>query len=126
MYDRIRLASFAHRIAKADRVVGTYARSSATLTLTGEDARSVVRAVSLAAPHRPPFGMASSCSYFSKAMFYNGTNVLDYVVVCGPYFLIHSDPPYEEDRCHQPLPRGERDDERRDRSRRQHRSQREE
>jgi hypothetical protein len=97
MYDRIRLASFAHRIAKADRVVGTYARSSASLTLTGEDARSVVRAVSLAAPHRPPFGMASSCSYFSKAMFYNGTNVLDYVVVCGPYFLIHSDPPYEDE-----------------------------
>jgi hypothetical protein len=97
-YDTTRLAKFAHRIADTDRIVGTYARSSVSLTLTGDDARKVVRAVSSAKSDRPPFGMKSSCSFFGKATFFRGTNVLDHIEMCGSLFLIHySEPPFRDD-----------------------------
>ena len=91
-YDAACRASFAHRIADADRVVGTYARSSVSLTLTGDDARKVVRAISSASSDRPPWGMATSCMFMCRVTFFRGTNVLDDIEVCSSLFLIRRPP----------------------------------
>jgi hypothetical protein len=97
LYDFFRLARFAHQIAQTDRIVTTRVRSSVSLTITGEAARKVVRAVSSAASHRPPFGMATSCSFMEKATFYRGTNVLGDIEICSSLFLIRgAQPPFIE------------------------------
>jgi len=97
-YDAARLAMFAHRIAGADRVVGTYLKSSVSLTLTGEDARRLTKAVSTASSDRPPYGRASSCSFLGQATFFKGTNLLDHIEICSSLFLIHnSQPPFQDD-----------------------------
>jgi hypothetical protein len=98
LYDSLRLARFAHRIADTDRIVTTFARSSVSLTITGDDAKKVVRAVSSASSDRPPFGMASSCSFMARATFFRGTNVLDDIEICSSLFLIHeTEPPFRDD-----------------------------
>jgi hypothetical protein len=97
-FDSARLAAFRHRIADADRVVGTHASSAVSVTLTGDDAVRLIRAVSSASSHRPPYGMASSCSFLGKATFFKGTNILDHIEICSSLFLIHyNEPPFQDD-----------------------------
>ena|ERR1035438_3138867 len=97
-YDSARRAMFAHRIADTDRIVATYAGSSVSLTVTGDDAKKVVQAVSSATSDRPPFGMANACSFMAKATFFKGTNILDHIEICSSLFLIHySEPPFQDD-----------------------------
>jgi hypothetical protein len=107
-YDAVCRASFAHRIADTDRVVGTFSRSPVSVTLTGDDARKVVRAVSSASSDRPPWGMETSCSFMCRVKFFRGTNVLDDIEVCSSLFLIrrlplfldgydHRLPPFRDD-----------------------------
>jgi|SRR5437899_1842192 hypothetical protein len=89
---------FVHRIADADRVVGTYAGSPVSVTITGEDAKRVVRAVSSSSPARPGFGRDWACAFMVKATFFRGTNALDDIEMCGSLFLLHhTKPPYRYD-----------------------------
>jgi hypothetical protein len=93
-YDAARLAIFAHRIANADRVVGTWSGSSASLTLTGDDAQKIVRAVSSAVSARMP-DKQFALLYPERATFYKGTNVLGQIGMAGSLFLVnHSEPPF--------------------------------
>jgi hypothetical protein len=93
-YDAARLARFAHRIADTDRIVGTWEHSPVHLTLTGDDARKVVRAVSSAASARLP-NAELACMYSAKAIFYRGTNVLGHIEMCNSLFLLKfSQPPF--------------------------------
>jgi hypothetical protein len=97
-YDSARLAMFVHRVADADRVVGTYARASVSVTVTAEDAKKIVRAVSSATPARPGYGKDWACVYDIKATFFKGTNALDYIEMCEGLFLLHdTKPPYRYD-----------------------------
>ena len=97
-YDAARLAPVAHRIADADRIVGTYARSSVSVTVRGDDAKRIIRAVSSGSPARPSFGMDWACIYDVKATFFKGTNVLDDIEICSSLFLLHhSKPPFRDD-----------------------------
>ena len=97
-YDAWRLARFAHRIAAADRIVGTYAQSPVALSFAGEDVTKVVLAVSSASPDRPPLGTVTSCSFCGKATFLKGTKVLDDIETCGSLFLIrHHYPPFQDE-----------------------------
>jgi len=91
-YDAARLAIFAHRIAGADRVVGTCSGSSASLTFTDDAAQKIVRAVSSAVSARMPrkeFALA----YTGRATFYRGTNVLGQIEVADSLFLLKSSQP---------------------------------
>ena len=96
-YDAARLKLLAHRIANADRVVGSRRESKITLILTGSDARTVVQAVSSASSRRPPWGLASSCSFTTRVTFYRGADVLDHISICSSEFVIHYGQPYEDD-----------------------------
>jgi hypothetical protein len=97
-YDSARLAIFVRRVADTDRVVGTYTGSFVSVTVTGEDAKKIARAVSSASPARPGYGMDWACIYAVKATFLKGTNVLDDIEMCGGLFLLHhTDPPYRYD-----------------------------
>jgi len=96
-YDAARLKMLARRIADADRVVGSQYDSKTTLTLTGSEARIIVQAVSSAVSRRPPWGLASSCSFIPRVTFYKGAKVLDYVSICGSEFVIHGGQPYQDD-----------------------------
>jgi len=95
LYDTLRLAIFAHQIATTDRVVAserTHSPSSKqiSLSLTGDDAKRVVQAVSLARSARPPSGMAWANMYRVTATFFNGTNVLSKIVIDdGELFLAY-------------------------------------
>lgn len=96
-YDAARLAIFAHRIADTDRIVATHARNSVSLTVTGDDARKIVRSVASASPARPSFGTDWACIYDVKATFLIGTNVVDDIEMCSPLFLLHhSKPPFRD------------------------------
>lgn len=98
LYDSLRLAQFSHRIAHADRIVGTYAERQVNVTLTGEDVRKVVAAVSSASSARPPFGSDWACSYMAKATFFRGTNTLGDVLMCSGLFLLRSSqPPFRDE-----------------------------
>jgi len=71
------LGRFAQRITNADRVVASmWPRREIKLSLTGEDARRVVQAVSSAKSGRPPSGMAWANMYLTKVGFFQGTNCL--------------------------------------------------
>jgi len=97
-YDSARLTLFALRISDADRVVGTMAHSSVSVTVTGEDAQKVVKQVTWASSARPPFGTDWACSYYVTATFFKGTNALTDIQMCGSLFLLHhSAPPYRYD-----------------------------
>jgi len=83
-----RLAKFAQKIATSDHVVGsrwiTYpSRKELSISLTGEDARRVVQAVSSASSGRPPSGMAWANMYFVTATFFKGTDVLGKIKIDG-------------------------------------------
>jgi hypothetical protein len=94
-YDASRLAWFAHRIAGTDHIVGTRWMSSVSVTITGDDAKKVVAAISSAGSGRPPcWGMEWANSYGIKAKFYRGTKVLGEIVMDGGgLFLIHHHQP---------------------------------
>lgn len=96
-YDAVRLARFAHQIADTDRIVGTWERSSVRLTLMGDDAKKVVRAVSSAVSARMP-NAEFACKYSATATFYKGTNVLGHIEMCNSLFLLKtSQPPFFDD-----------------------------
>jgi len=94
-YDATRLASFAHRIADADRIVGTFRDSNISPIITGNDVQKVVRAVASASSHRPP----EEWLYSIKAVFCKGTNELGYIEISEGLFLIdgRNDPPFQDD-----------------------------
>jgi hypothetical protein len=86
LIDTARLAAFAHRIATTDHVVASKwtlypSRKMMSLSLTGEDAKRVVQAVSSASSGRPPFGSAWANMYLVTATFFRGTNVLGKIVI---------------------------------------------
>jgi hypothetical protein len=93
-YDAAHLASFAHRIADADRIVGTFHDSKVSPTITGDDVQRVVRSVASASSHRPPSEMA----YSVKAVFYKGTNVLGDIEIGEDIFLLdgNEDIPFQD------------------------------
>ncbi len=93
-YDAARLSRFAHRIADADHIVASFYRSSVSLTLTGDNATKIVRAVSSASSARMP-NEEFACKYDLKATFYRGTNVLGDIQMCGSLFLLNwGQPPF--------------------------------
>jgi hypothetical protein len=95
-YDAARLARFAHQIVDTDRVVGAWERSSVHLTLTGDEAKKVVRAVSSAVSARMP-NAEFACKYSATATFYRGTNVLGHIDMCNSLFLLKSsEPPFAD------------------------------
>jgi hypothetical protein len=99
LYDSLRLAWFARRIAGADRIVATNWEASVSMTITGDDAKKVVRAISSAGSGRPPLGMDWANIYGVNARFYRGTEVLGEIEMDGGgLFLIHyHEPPFRDD-----------------------------
>ena len=86
LIDAARLAAFAHRIATTDHVVASKwtlypSRKEMSLSLTGEDAKRVVQAVSSASSGRPPFGTAWANIYSVTATFFKDTNVLGKITI---------------------------------------------
>ena len=98
VYDSLRLTWFAHRIAGADRIVATNWAASVSVTITGDDATKVVRAISTAGSGRPPLGMDWANIYDVKARFYRGAEALGEVEMDGDgLFLIHyHKPPFRD------------------------------
>jgi len=72
----------ARQIAKADRVVLTNAYQGFSISVTGSEARRIVRAVSSA--RKLPPNATSSVEF--RTEFYRGTNLLGAVVGCGRGF----------------------------------------
>src|ERR1051325_1102906 len=94
VYDSLRLAWFAHRIAGADRIVATNWVASVSVTITGDDTKKVVQAISLAGSGRPPFGTDWANIYTVNAKFYRGAKVLGEIEMDGGgLFLIHYQEP---------------------------------
>jgi hypothetical protein len=85
-YDAAQLASFARRVADADRIVGTFHDSKVSPTITGDDVRKVIRAVASASSRRPSSG-TWAMMYSVKAVFYMGTNVLGEIEIGEDMFL---------------------------------------
>jgi len=83
-YDDARLSRFSNRIANTDRMVATYTRSSASLTIIGDDLKRVVQAVSSASSARLRFGTATKCTFDVKAKFFKGASVLGEIRICAP------------------------------------------
>jgi hypothetical protein len=84
--DEHHLAKFAQKITTTDDIVASKwtlypSRKMMSLSLTGEDAKRVVQAVSSASSGRPPFGMAWANMYLVTATFFRGTNVLGKIVI---------------------------------------------
>ena len=98
VYDSLRLAWFAHRIAGADRIVATNWLESVSMTLTGDDTKKIVQAISSAGSGRPPFGTDWANIYSVNARFYRGTKVMGEIERDGAgLFLIHyHKPPFRE------------------------------
>ena len=82
------LSRFAARIANADRVVASMSEGTASITLTGENARKLAEAVSSAKRERPPLGMADACIYDVRITFFQGTNVLGDILSCNRLFMV--------------------------------------
>ena len=97
-YDNWCLAKFARRVADTDRIVATTVDSkSVSVTLTGNDAKRVVGAVSTGGSVRTPPGAEPPARYGTRATFYQGTNALGDIQLCGFLFLIpHSRPPFRD------------------------------
>jgi hypothetical protein len=98
VYDTLRLAWFAHRIAGADHIVATNWVISMGVTITGDDTKKVVRAISSAGSGRPSFGTDWANIYDVNAKFYRGMKVLGEIEMDGDgLFLIHyHKPPFRE------------------------------
>ena len=97
VYDPFRLAWFAYRIAEADRIVATNWLRSVSLTITGDETKKVIKAISSAGSGRPPFGTDWANIYDVKARFYRGTKFLGELEMdCGDLFLIRHRPPFRD------------------------------
>jgi hypothetical protein len=97
-YDDARLAAFARQIDSADHIVATFKSGSVSLIIAGEDAKKVVRAVSLSKSHRPPSGSKWKIYYSVNAAFLRGTNVLGDIEICSQAFVIyHDQSPFQDD-----------------------------
>ena len=97
VYDSLRLAWFAHRIAGADRIVATNWLSSVSLTITGDETKKVVRAISSAGSGRPPLGRDWANVYEVNAKFCRGMKVLGEIEMDGGgLFLHYHRPPFRE------------------------------
>jgi hypothetical protein len=98
VYDTLRLAWFSHRIAGTDRIVATNWVNSVSMTITGDDTKKVVRAISSAGSGRPPLGTDWANVYDVNVAFYRGTTVLGKIEMDGGgLFLIHYHrPPFRE------------------------------
>ena len=82
------LPRFAHRIASADRVVASAEHGAVSITLTGEDAKTLVQALSSAKRERPPWGMADACIYDVRITFFEGAQALGDIVSCTQLFIL--------------------------------------
>jgi hypothetical protein len=82
------LPGFARRIANADRVVVTMLRTPVSITITGEDARRLVQAVSSAKRERLPWGTAYACIFDVRVTFFEGTNALGEILSCMGLFIV--------------------------------------
>jgi len=91
-FDANALAKFARKIAPADRIIVSHGRSPVTLTITGQDVKQVIVAVSSAKPDRNTY----ACVYDTKAQFFNGTNFLSDVIGCSTILWINGRQ-YKED-----------------------------
>jgi len=83
-FDIYHLKKFAQKITVADRIVASYSQSSVTFSLTGQEAKQVIAAVSSAKPDRNTY----KCLYNAKAQFFNGTNNLGDVIGCSTILWI--------------------------------------
>ena len=84
--DDFHLTKLAEKIARTDHIVASEwtlypSRKKMSLSLTGEDAKRVVQAVSSACSGRPPFGGAWKNMYLVTATFLQGTNVLGEIMI---------------------------------------------
>ena len=80
------LKRFAHRISNSDRVVASMwtdsgPRKQFEVSVRGEDAKRVIRAVTSADCARPPTGLAWANMYLITARFFKDTNVLGQILV---------------------------------------------
>ena len=70
----------------ADHIVVTMSRSSVSLTIGGQDAKSVIQAVRSAKRE----SREDACIYDIKAVFFNGTERLGEIVTCGDLFYFRN------------------------------------
>ncbi|MCL4178915.1 MAG: hypothetical protein KJ072_14385 [Verrucomicrobia bacterium] len=88
LYDDWRLGRFASRIAACDRIVCTLSHSAISVTLADHDVRTVIGTVSSASPARLPFGRDYAAAYDMKATFFQGTEAVGDIRICGSLFRI--------------------------------------
>jgi hypothetical protein len=84
--DDFHLAKFAQKIAATDHAVASQwtlypSRKMMSLSLTGENAKRVVQAVSSARSGRPPLGMAWANMDLVTATFFGSTNTLGEILI---------------------------------------------
>jgi hypothetical protein len=98
VYAPLRLAWFAHRIAATDRIIATnWLASASGVSIAGDDAKRVVRAISSAGSGTPPFGTDWANIYDVKVRFYRGATFLGEIEMDGAgLFLLHHRPPFRD------------------------------
>lgn len=94
-YDDARLKAFAHKVAGADRVVATHIGKAVAVEIKDAGIATIIREVSDARTARLAPGKDYACVFGVKATFYKGTNVLDFIEMCGSLFRFHNGAPYE-------------------------------
>jgi hypothetical protein len=82
------LSRFAAKIARADQVVASTTKGTASITIIGENARRLIEAVSSAKRKRYPPGVTDACIYDVKITFLRGTNVLGDILSCKDIFIV--------------------------------------
>lgn len=90
-YDAVRLATFSRRIADADRAVAKSLGGSVELTFTGDQLKTIIRAVSSAKSARMPDGVFMS-SAFATVTFHRGTNILGEINMSDELFALPGGP----------------------------------
>jgi hypothetical protein len=85
-FDAHCLTKFAHRISSSDRVVASEWTHSGTrkqleVSLSGEELKRVIQAVTSAECARPPNGLAYANMYLITAKFFKGTNLLGEILI---------------------------------------------
>jgi hypothetical protein len=82
------LPRFARRIATADRVVASTKQGPVSITITGENAKTLIQAVSSAKRERPPWGMDDACIYDVRITFFEGAEALGDILSCMELFIV--------------------------------------
>lgn len=82
------LPRFARRIAVADRVVASTTQGHVSITLTGDNAKALIQAVSSAKRERPPWGMGDACIYDVRITFFEGAKALGDILSCTELFIV--------------------------------------